>query len=245
MHRKLLAVVLAVGLCPVLAWADISAIPADWTGSRSTPLGSGVIAFDGWTDGFTVSWDITPTTESDWNWEYSYTITTPTGAEGVGELSHWVLEVSPIIGSVAGLISDTFTLSYDGVDEELSFAGPQEWTESGSNPNLPGSIYGIKFDIPGPPSPASNTYTFTFFSTQDPVWGDFYAKDGWHDDVCAEAWNSGFGAMAEGASFTDWIAVPDSTGGGGNGEIPEPASLILLVLGTSAVLGRRWMRRDY
>jgi hypothetical protein len=43
---------------------------------------------------------------------------------------------------------------------------------NGGNPNLGTDLYGVKLDTP------SNTVggTYTFRSTQPPIWGDFYIK---------------------------------------------------------------------
>jgi len=250
MRRELLAVVLALGLCPLAAYADFVPVGSgDLIGSRTTPPASGVVAADGWTDGnggFTISWEITSSTVSaSGYWEYEYTIDVDDGPD----LSHWLLEVSPII--TEGNLGQYFPTGFYSDDPYFQVEGPVTWgadplspnnTSPGGNngnPNLPADIYGLSFGT-------EQDLLVGFWSTQQPVWGDFYAKDGKHEGIVATAWNSGFGSDPDDSTtdFTGWIPVPDTTGGGGPPPVPEPASLILLMLGTSAVLGRRWLRRD-
>ena len=99
--------------------------------------------------------------------------------------SHWIFEVSPII-------TDANVGQYI-YDENFTLVGPQTWTAdpntpnsttpgaNNGNPNLPANLYGVKADTgtdpnTQPPGVAGGTYTFS--STQAPVWGDFYMKDG-------------------------------------------------------------------
>jgi hypothetical protein len=108
---------------------------------------------------------------------------------------------------------------------------------------MPDDLYGIKFTPTD--KTAASSYTFTFQSTQNPVWGDFYAKDGSGGGppplVWATAWNSSFGSDPTSLTtdFTPWIPVPDTE----STRIPEPSSLLLLVLGSSAVLGSKLRSR--
>ena len=248
MKNAFLTALVALGLLalqPLAAHADMVPVgPADLTGSRSTPDASGIVAADGWTDangGFKISWTIVDPQDSlSGHWEYSYTLSNADGsAPTIPGLSHWLLEVSPVITSdnVGGYIFDS----------DPAFIGPQTWSPpppGKSNVNMPGDLYGIKF------TPTDNTeessYTFTFQSTQNPVWGDFYAKDGNQrqpdgSHIWATAWNSDFGTDPTSLTtdFTGWIPVPDTE----STRIPEPSSLLLLVLGSSAVLGSKLRSR--
>jgi hypothetical protein len=207
----LIMLTLPVSADPIFVEGD------DLSGSRTTPPGSGVVAGDGWTEaegGFEIGWNIAPN-GSDWN--YSYTLrdkgTSDPPVLNPG-LSHWILEVTPGIG--IGSFSDI------DVDPEGNppVEGPKTWyAKTQPNPDMPYDIYGIKFDV-------GNTVTFT--STQRPVWGDFYAKDGRHSGIWATAWNAGFGSDPDPddpdfEGFTPWIPTPD-------GVIPEPSTILLVTL---------------
>jgi hypothetical protein len=239
LKKAFLTALLAVGffaLQPLSAHADMVPVPAsDWSGPtafRSTPDTSGIVAADGWTDangGFKISWTIVDPQDSlSGYWEYSYTISEANGNTPTNPgLSHWNLEVSPVITS-------------DNVDSYIfhtnqAFEGPKTWSGGvGNTVDQPGPIYGIKV----PPGGTTLTnYTFSFWSTQNPVWGDFFAADGKHSGIWATAWNSSFGSDPIGSTtdFTPWIPVPDTE----STRIPEPSSLLLLVLGASGVLGSR------
>jgi len=241
MLKKLFLAVVAAMLFPLVAHADFVLV-----GSRSTPISSGVVADDGWTDasgGFTISWVITGSSGS---WEYSYTIDTADGPD----LSHWLLEVSPMITAenVGGYIFNFNTDPSDPSDPDPPFEGPEWWGPSydqgNNNPNMPADLWGINIDIDI--GFEGSSHTFTFESTQQPVWGSFYANDGQpQGDVWATAWNTGIGTDPESSAtdFTNWIPVPDTTAGGGPPIIPEPTSLLLLALGASSVLGFGRFRR--
>jgi hypothetical protein len=62
-------------------------------------------------------------------------------------------------------------------------------TTGGSNPGMPGPMWGLKIDS----RPAGSTelsWAVAFTTTHSPVWGDFYAKDGNSGPVIC--WNTGF-----------------------------------------------------
>jgi len=258
MRRALLTATLALGIVAfqsLSAYADFVPVPQldpshpndDWTGLRSTPQGSGVIAADGWTDargGFRISWTIVPEAG---NLRYTYTISNADGSiPTTPGLSHWVLEVSPIM-TEQNLSQFIFSSTVPIKD------GPQLWSadptpdptdpgHNNGNPNLPADLYGIEFDLC-----RNSPYTFSFLSTQIPVWGDFYAKDGAPGNeghIVATAWDSGIGTDPTllTTDFSLWIPVPDTFSGGG-GQIPEPSSLLLLTLGGCGVLASRLRRK--
>jgi len=259
-RRAFLTAVVALGflgLYALTAHADIVPVaPADWIGSRSTPgLGTpdGIVAYDGWNadrDGLLLSWNIQKVGA---NYLYSYALDDEEVSSRIepGPL-HFILEVSHAMNgnNVDQFIWDThyyYTVGSGPLTEaDMAFEGPHWWyadaltpgntnsNGNGGDPNLPANIYGIKFFFGDPEE--QDFHYFSFMSTQPPVWGDFYTKDGKQGGVVCTAWNSGIGVEGEGPrDFTGWIPTPDN--------IPEPSSLLLLVLGSSAVLGSKLRSR--
>ena len=220
---------LLVALSPAPLGAEPIAVDSQYLqGYASTPDTSGVVATDGWTDangGFRISWDVSYDGSV---WNYAYAITDDPTGQLNPELSHVIIEISPSVTSLDGVIFDA-----NFAQAELALYEPGQ----PSNPNLPGDLYGFKVD---------GHHVLTFSSTQAPVWGDFYAKDGRpQGDVWATAWNTGFGSDAVSGDdpFSGWIPTPDTTGGNGGDPIPEPATMALLSLGGISVLGVRRLRR--
>lgn len=114
--------------------------------------------------------------------------------------------------------------------------------EGNSNPNIPDLFYGIKFEHSEQGD--EHTLTVSFDSLRVPVWGDFYAKGGTSGHHGFNSvWNDGFGSPdsdpanppADG-SIAGHLLVPDTV------EIPEPASIGLLLVGLTAVAFGKWRR---
>jgi hypothetical protein len=99
--------------------------------------------------------------------------------------------------------------------------------------------------------------SFSFYSDRAPVWGDFYAVDGyiwrykcgtgWYKDY-NRAYNKGFGspdsdplAPPDDGSFNCHILVPDTFDDtpGGDNPVAEPSALALMVLSGLGLTARR------
>ena len=258
--RKLL-LLCAVSLLlvfPVVANAtSISVLEPHWSGSRSTLTDDGVTATDGWSgignNGFEISWVISQDSDTSM-YSYQYNISGQlfgdTDPLGKG-LSHWILEVTD--GSKA---SDFLNVSpYFSTNDDGSEESPKQWVTSNltnPNPYMPSTgIYGLKWETTGEDV---LTFTVSFDTMKDPVWGDFYAKDGFENasGVFATAYNAGFGIDLTATNtdnftdFTNWIARPNG-GTWPHQSIPEPATMLLLgsgLIGIAVSGKKRFKRRN-
>lgn len=164
----------------------------------------------------TISWQVSE--NEDGSWSYAYEFSHPRG-----ETSHFILETSSTF-----TMSQIWNASGDFGAIELG-----SWSEGGSNPNMPGTIFGLKFDD------ASGEQTqISFDSWRVPVWGDFYAKDGTAGGYGQNAaWNSGLTANdidptgpATDGSLLNHLLVPDSQATP-RPPVPEPGTFLLLGMG--------------
>lgn len=186
-----------------------------YTGSLSTG-DNGILGTGSWlTDSTTLSWTVSRASQP--TWHYQYTLS------GISrDVSHMIIEVS-----------DTFTLA-----ELLNATGPFSGTdvdyydEHSGNPEMPGSVHGVKFD-----DMTGTSVTISFDSPRMPVWGDFYAKDGKSAGVDNTMWNAGFTnadptAPAANGPLAGHLLVPDTY-------VPDPATLMLLATGIFQLSLRR------
>ena len=207
----------------VVAMLAIPSVSAAYVGSLLSTTG-GIEGTGNWiTDpaGMSFEWEVTQNADN--SWHYSYVFTHPEG-----ETSHFILEVSDTFTA-----NEIFNLAGDVGNVEIGLF------DTGGNPNIPGSIYGIKFED------ATGLVTaFSFDSFRVPVWQDFYSKDGVAGGTDFNAaWNTGFladdpTALATNGSIDFHVLAPDST----TDPIPEPTTLMLLgsgLLGSVAIFRRR------
>jgi hypothetical protein len=213
-------------MCACVALAASSGVVAQpFSGDLySDSIPPGILGTGVWIDpGVShLHWDVAQ--EASGIWDYDYTFTVPSG-----EISHLILETST---NLTG--ADIFDVTGTFSGTEINTFTPDG---SNSNPNMPGPIYGIKFD-----NVNTTEGTFSFRSFREPVWGDFYAKDGTagddvdDEDVFNTAWNAGFldadpTEPASSGSIDHHLLVPDSAP-----PVPDASTFMLACVGALPVL---------
>jgi len=199
-------------------------------------------------DAYTVtfSWTVTnaDTTYPAYPWKYDYRMQLSGTAYGY---SHIIIETSDdlIVDDVFGLTGATL----DSVKLQAVASG---------NSDMPEDVFGIRFL---PLSSGVTDMAWTFYSNREPVWGDFYAKDGGHAGVMNIAYNYNMDASGVARGFLDpdgidtnrddtdptvgptsgsidfHILRPDTKG---TPRIPAPSALLLGGIGAVTVA---WARR--
>lgn len=180
-------------------------------GSINSDPDGGVYATESWDSGNAdLSWDVSYDRGTNlWKYVYEFDVTAK-------DLSHIIFETSDSfnVGDVYACTSEGWSLGTFG-------------SEGNSNPGIPGSIHGLKFDGLG------LNDTFTIITDRVPVWGDFYAKDGVDGGSSVFAYNSSFGLNSSdsiyGVSPDGFLLVPDTVT-----TVPLPGALPLF---GSALLG--------
>jgi hypothetical protein len=196
---------------------------SQWTGSRSTPSTSGVVAGGDWaTTGIKISWTITFDGSV---YTYVYTLSDDDGsAIDGGAPSHFITEVSPTF-TRANILAGSST---------VEGGSPQTFDSGNGNPNMPGSVFGIKWDF------GSTLQTYTLKTNRTPIWGDFYIKGGGE-----YAYNTGFGTDPNEATtgFTNWIPTPDTVGPPPGEGVPTPSAAAAGVVLGGFLIARKLKRR--
>ena len=188
---------------------DPIVIPDDLIGSLTVD-GGGLVAMGDWNNSSTaVSWIVTNNTTY---WTYEYTFTVREKA-----LSHFILGVSGNFG-----LDDIWNVDPDVLTpEEVREYGGEDDPDAGSNPGIPGTIWGVKFEN----YDEDTTWIWSFDTLRNPVYQNFYAVDGKSgEEPYPYAYNTGFDG-----SGTDFIVAPDTT------IIPVPTAVLLGMLGLSVV----------
>lgn len=197
-------------------------VTSSWASSYSGDItgGAGLIGSDGWSDA-TLSWTVDNETDPNGYWTYAYTFTVDVKA-----ISHVIIELSEDFSD-----DNIFGIS-TGFDPDA----PKTYSPGTSNPEMPGNLFGIKWDTTGDPL----SYEFRIVSNKAPMWGDFYSKDGKDSGDWVRAYNTQFGTDTgnpiDNGNNGGWVLVPDTV-------VPIPSAIWLLGSAFLGLVGFRRKRR--
>jgi hypothetical protein len=204
----------------------------DMSGSRS--VGAGLETdVDSW-GGNTIAWDIT-LQGSYYTYEYRFI-----GFNGLGStISHINLDVTDdavgpgdevLRGTIWGLTITDLGEQLDSPDDDALFC-PSPWIEGVPVDNGNGAIPGsIKIQCPDGGADWPTNSLVSFHSYRSPVYGHIGIKTG-----VGELWNTGW-ADPDPGDPQDFIARP-------NGLIPEPLTVLCVVVGVGGLAGYVRKRR--
>ena len=222
--------VAALGVMGLVALGAGSADAVTYTGSL-TSAGGGITGTSAWVDNLTFTWTVdNETNPGFWTYTYEFEDNDPVRQK---ELSHLIVEVSASF-TASDIHADTPDVSSDS---------PKTFTSSdgNSNPNLPGDLYGVKWNVAD--AADGTDWTATLVTARAPVWGDFYVKDGKTGEDNT-AWNTGFLAadpldLPADGSILDHVLVPDTF----TTPVPEPGTMLLV--GTGLASAGAWSRKRW
>ncbi len=175
-----------------------------------------------WSYGVKFEWVVTFMSTSDL-WKYEYKLTVPRKY-----ISNMIIEVSDLFNC-----SNVFCGTTPGYE-----IGTYP-TPGNSAPYIPDEIRGIKFE-------ACNVTVFpvTIITDKSPVWGDFYAKNGYTCGVYNTVYNLGFVnpdtdpyLPASNGSINYHILRPDTLI---VNDVPEPLSIIFFIFFIPVLLKKRF-----
>jgi len=185
----------------------LDVFPGTWADGKSisgSTLMSGYNIWDGTTTEKAATMDRSVVCDLNMKlFTYTYTFTQP--VENLKNVSHIIFEVT-----------NPASLGYfSAVSGTVNPVAPADWTSGGSNSNMPGNMYGIKFNNSGA-SYGANPFIISLVTWREPVWGDIYVKDGNQ----GQAWNRGFTDATADSSW--YVARPD-----GSASVPVSAAATL------------------
>lgn len=183
-------------------------------------------AWNGWKDtDTTIAWTVTGA-GMDWHYKFDLTF------GGTGGLSHIIIETTKDIFTEDSLTNAKykFKVNSDDCEIDADFEVGDFTAGGSSNPNMPENVYGVKFEG----FPDLMSVTIEFDSIHMPEWKDYFCGDGSHNGF-AQVWNAGFTSGdtdptdPPGDDSVDYhILAPNSI-------IPEPLTVLGLVLGLGSV----------
>lgn len=225
MARGITAFIGGLAVCALLAGlcngARGATIYSGKLSSDPTDPGSDGLVVIGGDDWSLVTIEWTVTLNPGVCWHYEYTI----ASDDEPAISHAIIGTS--LSFMASDVTNwSGTPSAGTLEVQLFEAGGSD------NPNMPEDLFGLKWQDFGELS----SITFSFDTTRQPVWSDFYIKGGGKNNF-GDAWNAGFSdpnplAVAANGSINDHLLTPDT-------HMPEPATLALLAIGTGVLAVRR------
>lgn len=192
--------------------------PGDRADSRTYPTGGlQLVSGSGDPEGATVAWEIT---QSGAAWDYVYTFT----GFGQGDVSHVTFDCSDAYASsTSGLIVGNViyvTTPYGSSTSTL------EWSNGGTMDGIFGA-FKTASELGDQGLSEGGFLELAFTSTNAPMWGDMYIKDGQFYEIANDHWANHF----DGDSIAGYIAVPDT-----DTYIPEPSTIALLCMGGTGLL---------